>query len=73
MPYRIGSAPDGNTVVFCDPQANKVWIADLKARKITGSIDGLGSPRGVKPTARDELLAAAPDWRCLSGGDSIES
>ncbi|HEY4303437.1 MAG TPA: YncE family protein [Gemmatimonadaceae bacterium] len=51
MPYRIGFAPNGNTVVFCDPKANKIWIAGAHTRKITGSIDGLGSPRGVKIAA----------------------
>ena len=34
--------------MVCDPQTNKIWVADARTRRITGSVDGLGSPRGVK-------------------------
>lgn len=63
MPYRIGFAPNGNTVVFCDPQANKIWIADARTRKITGSVDGLGSPRGVRvaPDNRTAFVTLGAD------------
>ncbi len=33
--------------MICDPQANKVHVADVAQRKVIWSPEGLGSPRGV--------------------------
>ena len=47
MPYRLAFSPDGETVVVCDPESDKIHIVDVISRKIVGDIGGLGSPRGV--------------------------
>ena len=47
MPYRLAISADGRIAMICDPQANKVHVADVAQHKVIWSLEGLGSPRGV--------------------------
>ena len=38
---------DGKTAIVCDPEGDMIHVADVAARKIAWTLDGLGSPRGV--------------------------
>ena len=62
LPYRLGAAPNGKLVAIVDGDGNKLFVADVKDHKLTGSVD-LVAPRGVSIT-RDSKLA----YVTLEGG-----
>ena len=53
----------GRTAIVCDPKGDRLHIADVAARKVVATIDGLGSPRGVNiaPDGRTAFVTLAAD------------
>jgi YVTN family beta-propeller protein len=47
LPYRIAISANGALAIICDPQGDKVHVADVAQRKVLWSLDALGSLRGV--------------------------
>jgi YVTN family beta-propeller protein len=45
LPYRLAMSADGRTAIICDPQADRLHVADVAQRKVTWTLDALGSPR----------------------------
>jgi YVTN family beta-propeller protein len=54
---------DGRTAIVCDPQGDKLHVADVQQRKIVWTLDGLGSPRGVNiaPDGKTAFVTLAAD------------
>ena len=63
MPYRLAMSADGKTAIICDPQGNKIHVADVAARRVTWTLDSLGSPRGVNiaPDGKTAFVTLAAD------------
>lgn len=51
LPYRLATSNDGRIAIICDPQGDKIHVADIALRKVLWSLDGIGSPRGVNISA----------------------
>jgi YVTN family beta-propeller protein len=53
----------GRTAIVCDPQGDKLHVADVQQRKIVWTLDGLGSPRGVNiaPDGKTAFVTLAAD------------
>ncbi|HKS04936.1 MAG TPA: hypothetical protein VJR92_01375 [Gemmatimonadaceae bacterium] len=51
LPYRLATSDDGKIAIICDPQGDKIVVADIAQRKVLWSLDGIGSPRGVNIAA----------------------
>jgi YVTN family beta-propeller protein len=63
LPYRIAISNDGKTAIICDPQGDRIHVADVALRKVIWTLGPLGSPRGVTiaPDGRTAFVALAED------------
>ena len=59
LPYRIAMSTDGLTAIICDPEGDKLHIADVRARKVIWTRDAIGSPRGVNIAPRRRVVRTA--------------
>ena len=54
---------DGRTAIVCDPKLDRLHVADVQAKKIVWTLEGIGSPRGVNiaPDGRSAFVTLAAD------------
>jgi DNA-binding beta-propeller fold protein YncE len=63
LPYRMAMSADGFLAIICDPEGDKLHIADVRARKVIWTLDAIGSPRGVNiaPDGKTAFVTLAAD------------
>jgi DNA-binding beta-propeller fold protein YncE len=63
QPYRLAMSKDGSFVIPCDPPYDGISIIDTSTYKVSWSLTGIGSPRGVNiaPDGRTAFVTLAAD------------
>ena len=59
----MGISPDRKLAVIVEAQGNRVSVIDVTARKIIGTVDVGGSPRGVaiSPDSKTAFITLGPE------------